>query len=253
MDEFYTRMNVRNTSKREVANYILDSLNDEKTLVFDLGAGTCVIDQMLLENGFKGKIIAIDHNKQNIIKHPNLLFICDDLIFVLADVLPFVKQCSNVVIILSAILHELSKKDLSDLAALIKVINRFTCVHMIIREPAITNALIRSTFTVNEIVEEEDFKTYKSLHKHNKWSNQIAFINYCFVKSYGENSWEREKNEGRFTFTYKEILSFISKCGCKLVGAIFEKDEFYKDTLPYDMYQKISYTGTLIVSRRKRK
>ena len=97
----------------------------------------------------------------------------------------------------------------------------------------------------------EDFKTYKSLHKHNNWTERIAFINYCFLKSYGEGSWEREKNEGRFTFTCTELSSFINSCGCKTMEMEFEKDEFYKDTLPHKMYQKISYTGTLTVCRRK--
>ena len=249
MNDFYERMNVRNCGKTKVAQYILENFNSEKTLVLDLGAGTCVIDQLLLENGFKGDITAIDRQPKSAIEdQSHFKFIRDDLINALTDLLKPAKQYKRVVIILSAILHELSKKDLIDLAALIRIINRSTYVYMIIREPVITNALIAKEFVV---IDEEDFETYKSLHKHNNWTERIAFINYCFLKSYGEGSWEREKNEGRFTFTCNELSSFINSCGCKTMEMEFEKDEFYKDTLPHKMYQKISYTGTLTVCRRK--
>jgi len=75
-------------------------------------------------------------------------------------------------------------------------------------------------------------------------------VNYCFLKSYGPDSWEREKHEGRFTFTAGQIKAFVKECGCRITHHSYEKDEFYKDTLPNGVYNALSHTGTILVCER---
>lgn len=246
MNDFYARMNIKNCGKQKVARIILDKFNNKDTLVLDLGAGTCVIDQMLVGSGFKGSIIAIDHNnKCTVTETERFSFICDDLFHGFMNRIALIKSYQTVVIVLSAILHELDQNELKDLAAMIRTVKHFTDVNLIIREPVIMPALIEKRF---KIIETDEFKFYKELHNKNNWKKEIAFINYCFLKSYGEGSWEREKNEGRFTYDLNQIKQFSIDCGlAKIDIEAFEKDEFYKNTLPYEMYEKINYTGTLLV------
>lgn len=248
MNDFYARMNVQNANKRRVAQLILDKFNNKHTLVLDLGAGTCVIDQMLIDGNFKGDIIAIDHNDKCLVTETKKFkFECNDLFCGFANRIPMIKDYKKVVIVLSAIIHELKPKELRDLAAMIRTVKHFTNVTLMIREPVITPVLIDKHFA---IVETEDFKEYLGLHKKDNWPIEVAFINYCFLKSYGEGSWEREKNEGRFTYDYNQVEQFANHCGfVKVDIEAFERDEFYKDTLPYGIYEKIRYTGTLIVCK----
>ena len=203
MDNFYSRMNIKTSGKKKVADFVLKNFNDKHTLVLDLGAGTCVIDQMLLDGEFKGSIIAVDHNDKCAVQETkNFEFVCDDLFSGFVNRMPMIKNYKKVVIVLSAIIHELDAKELRDLAALIRTVKHFTNVSLIIREPVITPLLIEKHFA---IIKSDEFEFYRKLHKKNDWPREIAFINYCFLKSYGEGSWEREKNEGRFTYTFKEV------------------------------------------------
>ena len=228
MNEFYNRMNIKNGGKTEVALQILTKFNDKDTLVIDVGAGTCVIDKMLLEADFKGSIIAIDHNDNCDIKPTNnFQFLCNDLLLSMTDLMLFqlpTEKYKTIVIILSAILHELSKEDLQYLAFLINTFTSFSY----------------------------EFKEYKKIHVSNNWSEEITFINFCFLKSYGPNSWDREKHEGRFTYNDEEIHDFVKKCGLEILAVTYEQDEFYKNTLPFDMYDNISYTGTLLECGRRK-
>ena len=150
------------------------------------------------------------------------------------------------VVVLSAILHELTWQELHELATIIKLINCVSTVILLIREPLIMDSLIKKDITV---IPSKELEIYKNYHSSNHWNNEITFINYCFLKSYGEQSWDREKYEGRFTFTREEMCEFIEECGCELDMLEFEKDEFYKGTLPYGIYDKINYTSTLILAR----
>ena len=255
MNEFYNRMNIKNGGKTEVALQILTKFNDKDTLVIDVGAGTCVIDKMLLEADFKGSIIAIDHNDNCDIKPTNnFQFLCNDLLLSMTDLMLFqlpTEKYKTIVIILSAILHELSKEDLQYLSFLINTFTSFSYVNvnLIIREPIDTNLLIKKTF---EIHNSKEFKEYKKIHVSNNWSEEITFINFCFLKSYGPNSWDREKHEGRFTYNDEEIHDFVKKCGLEILAVTYEQDEFYKNTLPFDMYDNISYTGTLLECGRRK-
>lgn len=246
MDNFYERMNIQNANKQRLAQLILDRFNNEHTLVLDLGAGTCVIDQMLIDGGFRGHMIAIDHNNRCLVtRRKNFEFERNDLLRGFNNRLPVIMSYDKIVIVMSAIIHELGAYQLRYLSEMIRTIQFFTNVTLIIREPVITSLLIDNPPV---LVETEDFKEYLNLHKKNNWPIGIAFINYCFVKSYGPESWEREKNEGRFTYDYSQIKQFANDCGfAKAEIKAFERDKFYKDTLPYGIYEKISYTGTLIV------
>lgn len=242
MNTFQTRMNVLNPSKKKIVDFILENDFD---LVLDLGAGTCVIEQSLLRHKYKGHIIAIEQNPVTTLKSTRRCKILqDDIIFGTYCMLNQINKYKNVCIVLSAILHELSERRLHELATIINLINGKIMLY--IREPIITGALLNDRIS---IVESEDYLAYKALHL-NQWSDTIMFINYCFLKSYGPDSWEREKKEGRFTFNVDEIAQFISECYCIVTDMDFEKDPFYEKTLPYGLYQKIDYTGSTIIARK---
>lgn len=234
MTEFQNRMNILNKNKNKIIEFILQNNFD---LILDLGAGTCVIEQNLPDHIHK---IAIEKNPLNI-QINNTEIICDDIIHALKNKINEINQYKSVCVILSAVLHELNKTQLRQLSNLLNQIQNKT---IYIREPLITDCLITEPF---QVIDSPKFNEYKSLHS---WNEEITFINYCFLISYGENSWDREKLEGRFTFTFEEMVDFIEKCGVSITKIFMECDEFYKQTLPYDMYDKIHYTGNLIIAKK---
>ena len=256
MNEFYKRMNIRNSGKTTIADFIMnESLNNEKTLVLDLGAGSCVIEQMLTEQNFKGSMLAIDKNKTDIqINNDKFEFLVGDLIEEAVIRLLQIISYDTVIIVLSAVLHELNKIQINELITLIRMIGKRSTIYLVIREPLITKNLITQKLKINflekiRISFDTKFKEYKKMHRANKWNKKVTFLNYCFLKSYGEQSWKREKYEGRYTFTEKEMLNFVKECGCMYPTIYYEKDEFYKTTLPYDIYDKIYHTSNLIITK----
>lgn len=248
MTEFYERMNVQNKEKAEIVNYVMDMFNDKNTLVLDLGAGSFVIEKMLRENKFKGSMIAIEKNAVECKPMTRCEIVQDDIFYGTLSRIKKICKFKHVVIILSAVLHELSKQKLEKIADLIRLIGHTTHIHLAIREPIITDDLFTEDF---EILVDEKYLEYKDLHRR-EWTERVTFLNYCFLLSYGEEAWKRESREGRFTFTLMEIMDFISKCGCEIDSFDEEHNPFYQHTLPYDMYDKIRYTGTLIICYQKK-
>jgi len=246
MNEFYKRMNVRNDSKRKVAYEILDHYNTRDTLVIDVGAGSCVIDQMLIDGKFNGDIIAIDKNREA----PHMNF--EGMLFLKADAVRGVIQAfqfqryDRVVFVLSAVLHEMSYEDRTDLFHLIRLYKRFAEVVVIIREP-IFSLDLASWEGIPSREDSADFEEYHKLHEIAGLSEQHLFINYCFAKSYGSDAWEREKHEGRFFFSLDDILGLAKIAGCHMESISYDHDEFYKETLPYGLYDKLAYTGNIII------
>ena len=245
MNQFYDRMNILNPSKYKIVEFILENDFD---LVLDLGAGSCVIEQSLLRHKFKGDIIAIEQNPVTTIKSSRKCkIIQDDIIYGTYCMLKPINKHKNVCIVLSAILHELSERTLHELETLINLIKGKVTLY--IREPLITDQLIAYDCDGVGVVVDDDYLVYKGLHK-GQWSEEVTFINYCFLKSYGVDSWGREKKEGRFTFTGDEVAHFVSECWCIVEDVQFEKDSFYRKTLPYGLYEKLNYTGSTVIARK---
>lgn len=255
MNEFYKRMNIPNSGKIQIVERIVRFFNNKETLVLDLGAGSCVIERLLMRVKFKGSIIAIERNEieglsSKFGNYKKCEIVHDDLFSGTLDRILKIKSFKTVVVVLSAILHELTQEELYRLAALIKLIGYIADVNLIVREPLATDDLIKEPL---DIVKTNDYFIYKGLHKRENWSEEITFINYCFLKSYGEQSWDREKFEGRFTFTYSEMKDFIEQCGCEMFNLEFQKDEFYKKTLPYGIFDKIKWTGTSFCAKTRKR
>jgi len=243
MTEFYERMNVQNKEKMEIVNYVMNMFNHKNTLVLDLGAGSFVIEKMLRENKFRGSMIAIEKNAVECKPMTRCEIVQGDIFYGTLSRIKKICKFKNVIVVLSAILHELDEHKMGMIADLIKLIGHTTNVHLAIREPMITSDLFVKDF---DVIKDAKFEEYQSLHR-NQWSDQVTFLNYCFLLSYGPEAWERESHEGRFTFTYMELLNFICRCGCEIDYVGYESNPFYQHTLPYDMFDNVKYTGTLIL------
>ena len=259
MNEFYERMNIRNQGKTRIADIILSEYDSKDTLIVDVGAGSCVIEQMLVERGFKGRMRAIDRN-------PNAMESLDsrwfkhftpdsrDAISGVMDAILWAKgYMKRIVFVLSAVLHELTKQDREDLFYLIRISKRYANVTVLIREPLFEFDLVDLKHGGLPVdMEDRRFLEYFDIHIGEFPSYAQLFTNFCFAKSYGYDAWEREKHEGRFTLTLDDVKRFTDIAQLKIAMIEKERDEFYKDTLPYGLYDKLKWTGNLIVMEGKK-
>lgn len=253
MTEFYERMNVRNQGKTRIVDIIMSEYDSKDNLVIDVGAGSCIIEQMLVERGFKGRMRAID-------KNPNAMESLDsrwfkhftpdsrDAISGVMDAILWSKGYEKkIVFILSAVLHELTKQDREDLFHLIRISKRYANVTVLIREPLFDFRLINlSSGGLPVNTNDKDFLEYFNIHVGEFPHYAQLFANYCFAASYGPEAWEREKHEGRFTFTMDDISHFAKIAELNISEVERERDEFYKNTIPYGIYDRLNWTGTLI-------
>lgn len=252
MTEFYERMNIRNQGKTRIVDIIMSEYDSTDTLVIDVGAGSCVIEQMLVERGFKGHMVAIDHKAKPPIKNDSLLFLDEDAYAGVVECFNYYTSgFRRVVFVLSAILHELSKEDINDLFYLIRIMKRYNDIAVLIREPLFDAGLLHPLFVHVVDRSEEKFYEYAELHK-GEYCNEQLFVNYCFAASYGPKAWGREQYEGRFTFTLHDIKRFADIAQLKIALIEQERDEFYKNTLPYGLYDRLNWTGNLIVMEGKK-
>ena len=146
MAEFHRRLDIASEGKRRLADEAMgfDGFDGSDTLVIDLGAGTCVIERLLLERGFKGSACAIDRQGSApgwMASAPGFRFMKGDAIDRLTPLMGKLREKGkgqHVVFVLSAVLHEMAKEDREDLAALIRIASRRTeaTVHLIVREAA---------------------------------------------------------------------------------------------------------------------
>ena len=262
MDEFHRRLDIANEGKKRLADEAM-RFNDPDTLVIDLGAGTCVIERLLLDRGFKGSAYAVDREGETpywMASTPGFLFIEGDII---DRFTPFMSKLrrkgkgQHVVFVLSAVLHELTKEERQDLAALIRVASRYTeaKVHLIVREAVYGSDISdspeidRVAVTSNVAGFGNKWLEYFRLHRH-EWPHDVLFANFCFALSYGIESWERERKEGRYTLSENDLRDFVSACGFRVDTEWFEKDPLYASTLPFGLFEALPYTSRGFVCGR---
>ena len=256
MTEFYERMNVRNQGKTRIADIILQNYDSKYTLIVDVGAGSCVIEQMLVDGGFKGSMVAIDKNP-NAMSDTDLFKSVipmnrDAILGVMSTILFAGGREKRIVFILSAVLHELTPQDRTDLFHLIRIAKKYFGVTVLIREPIFDFKLIDlSSGGLPVNTNDKDFLEYFNIHVGEFPHYAQLFANYCFAASYGHEAWEREKHEGRFTFTMDDISRFAKIAELNISEVERERDEFYKNTLPYGLYDRLNWTGTLIKLEEK--
>lgn len=234
--------------------------------VVDLGAGTGMIARQISEFGIK--VSAVDLNfKADGIKNTPLLtyYPCDLVRFVYNIDEKF--DC----IILSAVLHELSREDFSLLAKGLKKIADPDGCMIIIREPyfeRMPDGRIRpfKTKELQEIIPkiigistpDRNREEFLDTPKKSEISvpNCIKYLNMAFTYSYGADSWYREVKENRYAFSKKVLVSF-----CKKVlgsdGITFQYEFFDKEYKTYfrecgyadRILDSIEYTNCLIVAK----
>lgn len=255
MDEFHRRLDIANEGKKRVTDEVM-RFNNPDTLVIDLGAGTCVIERLLLERGFKGSACAIDRQGSApgwMASAPGFRFVKGDIIDKFAPLMGKLRRKGNgqhVVFVLSAILHEMTKEDRQDLAALIRIASRHTeaRVHLIVRE-AVYGPSIGYSPEIDDIAVtsniagfERKWLEYAKLHRY-EWTQDVLFANFCFALSYGTESWARERKEGRYTLSESDLRDFVTACGCRIDDDWSEKDPLYETTLPFGLFKALPYTS----------
>lgn len=264
MDEFHRRLDIANEGKKRVADEVM-CFNKPDTLVIDLGAGTCVIERLLLERGFKGSAYAIDRQGSApdwMASAPGFLFVKGDIIDRFTPLMGKLRRKGkgqHVVFVLSAVLHEMTKEEREDLAALIRVASRRTeaRVHLIVRE-AVYGPIIDCGPGIGRILADVSIPAelkgkwaeYAKIHRY-EWPYDVLFANFCFAVSYGPESWERERKEGRYALSENDLRDFASDCGFRVETEWFEKDPLYASTLPFGLFEALQYTSRGFVCGRK--
>ena len=268
MKQFDKRMNILNNGKKSIVDTILSGQFDT---VVDLGCGQCVIEKVLLSSGFRGQCICVDKNapKSSSIA-PNFRGI-RTIHFVKMDLKEFclnyvfLKDCfkqGRTCFILSAVLHECDRETRDAISSFLAKVAKNDDT-LIVREPYYTDLFFKRNtgdVLITYAADMLDKKEMKKLDEylladkkaHTNVPIAIGIVNYAFVRFYGRRAWKRELHEGRYTFSKKELLSFISRSGFIVEDLRFEKDEAYSGlTLGnYPLYDKIAYTSCLFVAKK---
>ncbi len=250
--------------KKQVADLVVKM---NRTNVLDLGAGTGIISRLISEHNIHCTAVDNNFKSEDIVDTEYLHFNYDNLI-------DFVK-CAIMYdwdkydcIILSAVLHELSKKDFNYLKKNLSKIMDDDCV-VIIREPYYEKASNyyrpfinkdRERETVKEIKRVTSKKFQRLFNKAPKVSqrrvpNSIKALNMAFTYSYGKDSWDREINEYRYTFKFSDIKKFCDKI-FDTNNYVLRQEKFDYSYRKYfkrcgyseDVLSSIDYTNCLIIA-----
>jgi len=280
--EFGKQMD-RSPDKQEVADLVVKY---ERTNVLDLGAGTGIISRLIAEHEIHCD--AVDNNFKADVKDTKYIrYYSNDLIQFIKDRIKTDKTIAYYMangsvlakplkkydcIVLSAVLHELSKKDFNYLKKNLYKIMSDDCI-IIIREPYYVKVKLcggtyylpyyskqEQDLTIEEI-ENVTCPKFKELFRSTKKVSgrkvpyPIEVLNMAFTFSYGEASWEREVNEYRYTFSYKDLKKFCD--------AAYKYDHFILEEVKFDhsykkyfnaygysdnVLQSIDYTNGLLIA-----
>lgn len=255
----------------------MDLAEDKTTLVsyaegskhvLDLGAGTGKISRDIAE-AFGSHVDAVDLQFKDNCQNSELVT------YYSMDINEFLKTTKNKYdcIILSAILHELSDDYLEIMLERLQKVLDINC-RIIIREPFYDDVL--------GPVLKEDAETFIKLVKDNlpagkaiefftseklnaptlgiRIANRVLdltaldWANLSFTISYGEASWEREKNELRYARSLnwcKRTFNFIERPFTAFqVLPVLDKTyrrHFINANIPAEAFDMIQYTGMIVV------
>lgn len=223
--------------KQEVADLVIKY---KRKNVLDLGAGTGIISKLIARAGIE--CTAVDKNfkieDEDMTNKGKVLYVSRDIVSYVKHKVNLFEKLDNTdtdktlidswkydCIILSAVLHELSKKEFNYLKKNLHKIMSSDCI-VIIREPYYQrwhddgriylpfNSLEEQNMAMEEILNVTDNKFQKLFNNTKKLSERkvpypIKVLNMAFTYSYGKDSWEREVKEYRYTFSYKDLVKFI--------------------------------------------
>lgn len=233
----------------------------------DLGAGTGFIAKQLSLNGIKAD--AVDCNfKTESYQNTELLT------YYPTDLLKYVESTEKTYdcIILSAVLHELPPKVRKRLQkGLRRITDKNHCL-ILIREPyyeKMKDGRIRPYLSLETqksiateielLTPEKDVYEFKKTHKLSSGlidtvPSVIKSLNLVFTRSYGSQSWEREKHEHRFAFSKQYLEKWckgILGVGIKFAHEIYDKDykEYFKKAgYTPNVADGIEYTNCLLAA-----
>ena len=260
--------------KREIIEFgkRMDLAEDKKTLVeyvegatsvLDLGAGTGKIARDIA-SAYGAKVDAVDIQfKDNCQNSDNVTYYGMGI----REFLSITKTKYDC-IILSAILHELSDDYLECLTAYLPKVMKTNC-RVIIREPFYDDTLgpvlnkdldtfvdlVKNKLPAGKVIE---FAMTKKLNSEKPLDITdligIDWINMCFTISYGEQSWEREKNELRYARSLnwcKKFFNFTNRpfTAFQVLPTLDKtyKQHFINANIPGEAFDLVQYTGMIII------
>lgn len=256
--------------------------------VLDLGAGTGIISKLISEAGIC--CTAVDNNFK--IESPKntskLFYVPYDIITFVSSKVTLFKKLDNDLeadkqkvnalkydcIILSAVLHELNKKEFNYLKKNLHKIVTDDCI-VIIREPYYQRghsdkrvwlpftSLEEQNMTMEEIINVTDPGFQRLFNSIKKTSSRrvpypIKVLNMAFTYSYGKDSWEREVKEYRYTFSYKALVKFIKRIYTNNVDIIIKTNfdshyvkHFKACGYSDNILNSIDYTNCTLIAGRE--
>lgn len=271
--------------KKAVADLVIKY---NKKNVLDLGAGTGIISKLISEAGIC--CTAVDNNFK--IESPKntskLFYVPYDIITFVSSKVTLFKKLDNDLeadkqkvntlkydcIILSAVLHELNKKEFNYLKKNLHKIVTDDCI-VIIREPYYQRghsdkrvwlpftSLEEQNMTMEEIINVTDPGFQKLFNSIKKTSSRrvpypIKVLNMAFTYSYGKDSWEREVKEYRYTFSYKALVKFIKRIYTNNVDIIIKTNfdshyvkHFKACGYSDNILNSIDYTNCTLIAGRE--
>lgn len=236
----------------------------ENPKILDLGCGNGFMSQRLSKMGIDCTCVDLDFlgypQEETEHYHP----IKGDMLEVVAQLMKNGKLDYDV-IILSAVLHEINYDTaLSFVQALAKSSSKPTRIiigeHLIMPSTEMTderiNRYFRKKFDENEELR-NSMKKYLLEPKicEKEFFNQgyaISRLNWAFCYAYGKESWEREKSQMRFTFSWKDITDALAEIGIskRQIEYWLNKDENYKEIFINanlgELYYLLPYTSSYL-------
>lgn len=236
----------------------------ENAKVLDLGCGNGFMSQRLAKMGIDCTCVDLDFlgypQEETEHYHP----IKGDMLEVVAQLMKNGKLDYDV-IILSAVLHEINHDmALFFVQVLAKASSKPTRIiigeHLIMPSTEMIDERIDRYFN-KKFRENDELKT--SMKEYwlapkiceKEFLNQeysIMLLNWAFCYAYGKESWEREKSQMRFTFSWKDITDALAKIGIskRQIEYWLNKDENYKEIFANanlgELYYLLPYTSTYL-------
>lgn len=236
----------------------------ENAKVLDLGCGNGFMSQRLAKMGIDCTCVDLDFlgypQEETEHYHP----IKGDMLEVVAQLMKNGKLDYDV-IILSAVLHEINHDmALFFVQVLAKASSKPT--RIIIGE----HLIMPSTEMTDERIDRYFYKKFRENYKlrtsvkeywlapkicEKEFLNQeysIMLLNWAFCYAYGKESWEREKSQMRFTFSWKDITDALAEIGIskRQIEYWINKDENYKEIFANanlgELYYLLPYTSTYL-------
>lgn len=236
----------------------------ENAKVLDLGCGNGFMSQRLAKMGIDCTCVDLNFlgypQEETEHYHP----IKGDMLEVVAQLMKNGKLDYDV-IILSAVLHEINHDmALFFVQVLAKASSKPTRIiigeHLIMPSTEMTDERIDRYF-YKKFRENDELKT--SMEEYwlapkiceKEFLNQeysIMLLNWAFCYAYGKESWEREKSQMRFTFSWKDITDALAEIGIskRQIEYWLNKDENYKEIFANanlgELYYLLPYTSSYL-------